>query len=1817
MSCLHVGEMADSGTGTNSDRETARIEPGTLIDSFRVTRLIGHGAMGQVYLGRDEQLGRRVALKVIHPRHLGSDQARERFLAEARTAAKFSHPNIVTVYAVGQHQGQPYLAMEYLEGQNLRQRLREESSQIEPLRVGLAVAEALAEAHRHGVVHRDLKPENIVIPQDGRPRVLDFGLASPTGTQLDEEGGDPKGREEGEGENRGNGRNRARRGTPAYMAPEQWRRGECSPASDIWALGVLLHELLLGERPFADHETSLEGLALRVSDTKPVTVTNDLHDVQQPLGELISECLEKDPARRPLADGAATRLRKMLVRDLDPDAKEHCPYPGLQPFTEGQAPLFYGREPEIDAFLERLRGDPVLPVVGPSGAGKSSFVRAGVIPRLRERTRWIVISLDPGKTPYLALGSALATLHRASPPGSKATITGLCGETWLDWDAEIDTAQRPSRESDDGRSSQQGDSAERLAEGLEATPGMLGQQLRHIAEREKARVLLFVDQLEELYTLVDDEDTRRSFMEMLCVAADDPRDPVRVIFTLRDDFLGRLAEGERVRQTLSRVTLLRSPGPAALEEILTKPLSAVGYRFEPSALARRMVEAVKGEGVSLPLIQFTARLLWDHRDKEHRLLTEERYEALGGVEGALAEHADGVLEGMTPRQVGLAREVLLKLITPQGTRRIVSRAEILSGLGDDGAEVLLRLTEARLVSVRRSLTAKPDAGSSDVGTDEQDADPSGGHSEDESAVLALAHESLIRGWQQLSRWFDEGREDLAFLSQVNQAAELWEARGQREDEVWAGEALADALRDARRLRQIPQLIQDFLEAGEERERRTARRRRGVLITVITLLALVALVSTLGSVALARKEEEARTERALAEEARQRAEEQGAEALREGARAAFLRGDYVQARAMLRASLEAEVSPLGQALWWRLVMEPLQWRQELSGDLDAIAFSPDGQRIAAVCDVPAVFVFELDDMSQRTLRGHRQKPDDVAFSPDGRWLASTSSEGALRIWDLDAPSAEPAVEIEDGGGPIAFAPDGSALVTGHHDGLVRLWSFPVASDDRPSVLNSSEETRSPISAIAYNATSELVAATSMDGRARIWSSGNGELIAELQVDDAPLLAVAFHPAGELVATGSGDASVRLWHLQRLGQPVATLRHSDAVRAISFSTDGETLAAGTAAGTVHLWDASTQLELERIDHGPGQVLSLAFDPVGSHLATGGTDGALRLWTLGATFDLGRERGHTAAVLGVAFSPDGALLATGSNDQTVRLWEVATGDQRAMLTGTVPARMTGVTFVDDGRRLAAASSDGSIRQWDVATGRQHQPLVGPAWFITAVTSSPAGQVLATASYDGAVRLWDQNSSAPPRVLYRHEAWATDVAFSRDAGLLASSSHDGSVRTWNFSREGEGPSLRDLPGDVHGLSLSPDGRVLAFTVGQEPAQLWFLDQDEREAVGPGDSNTYWLSFHPDGRRLGLPRADGTARIVDLRSRESVVLVGHRNEVNYIRFSPSGDLAATTSDDGTVRLWHVDSGRPVWWVPALLEEPPHYYSQRGWRALEGTTIPQGSTVQPAWRTAVEGARRAAEAPSNGIACIATFDGRLELWSTAEDERIRHEPLPDIDGLVALDEGCATLASGVARFHEPEGTTEITGLATALALGSDRQLLIATDGEIQVFSVESREIIARHGAGNWVTAILPLDRGVVLGFGDGGLEVLGFGRSTGRAQLSFESLPASAPVAMAAGPQETLVAGFQNGMVGLWSLVDGSLLYRFRLHGPALHMRVTGESLQVVTELGDTRALDLGTLMLDECELLRDLWEQVPVIWDDGVLVRGGPPGDHGCMVDP
>ncbi|HSR99350.1 MAG TPA: bifunctional serine/threonine-protein kinase/formylglycine-generating enzyme family protein [Kofleriaceae bacterium] len=718
---------------------------------FRIRSLLGEGSMGQVYLAQDTTLGRRVALKLIKRSMMRADGV-ARFLQEARATASLSHPHIVTLHAVGEYDGRPFLALEYVDGESLRARITGGVLPVrEALRITLAITLAIAEAHRGGLVHSDLKPENVVIPRDGRVRVVDFGLARLVGTTSD-----------------------SASGTPAYMAPERWRGQPPTGAIDIWAVGVMLHELITGERPIADGALAI--LAFDTSGRSPYAATG------APWSALVAACLALDPAKRPSADEVVQRLSALLDPRTIVEAETRCPFPGLAAFTRADAADYFGRGGELDAMIERLRTQPLVPIVGPSGTGKSSFVYAAVIPRLDDTGPWTVRALRPGAAPFASLAAALA-------------------------------------DASDGQS-------DAVAATLRRNPEALSLMLGGLAHRSGGRVLVFVDQFEEAFTLASPDS--RAFCDCLALAAL-ADEPWRIVLTVRDDFFGRLSESPPMRMLLGAVLPLAPLAGSELRAAVLGPLRNAGYAADAPELIERIVTDVEHQPACLPLLQFTCQALWDRRDTAARQLLSGAYDAIGGASGALATHAQQLIAQLTPGQVRLARKLLLALLNPDGTRRPRLRSELLDGMPDHAGEVVDRLLERRLVVSARETEA-------------------------DDATLEVAHEALATAWPQLARWLDETYEERLLVVEIEQASQLWQRRGKRDEETWAGAALSEAVRRVAEWNlTLAGVARAFLAAGEHRARRERRRRRWLMWAATGTLSVVAIVAVLLVISFARKQ----------------------------------------------------------------------------------------------------------------------------------------------------------------------------------------------------------------------------------------------------------------------------------------------------------------------------------------------------------------------------------------------------------------------------------------------------------------------------------------------------------------------------------------------------------------------------------------------------------------------------------------------------------------------------------------------------------------------------------------------------------------------------------------------------------------------------------------------------------------------------------------------------------------------------------------------------------------------------------------------------
>jgi len=795
----HPDQATGDGAG-DSLAEQSGLVPGARIYQYELIRELGRGGMGRVFAARDTRLGRRVAMKFLLR---ASPGIAERFLVEARATARCQHDNIVIIHEVNEIGGLPFMVLEHLEGQTLRDLMKRPLPYVQVVELMIPVARALVRAHELGILHRDLKPENIFLTESGGVKVLDFGIAK----ALTERGdgshlattspglGAPDLHLTQDG---------ALVGTLPYMSPEQCGLDAVDHRTDLWAAGVILYEMLAGRHPL-DPVTPQRLIENAVALDKPMPgLRQAAAAVPEALAHLVDACLRK--AKRLRLASAAELLT--ALEDLLPGrrgrrlAEGESPYPGLTAFQESDADRFFGRARDVARMVARIRENPLTAVVGPSGVGKSSFIRAGVVPALKASGEtWDTLVVRPGRSPLSALASLLQPMHSSS---------------------QTDVHSRMADH-------------EQLLARLRAEPGYLGTLLRSWARHNGCKILLFVDQFEELYTLVPDAGERAGFIACLSGVADDAATPLRVVVSMRSDFLDRVGEDAAFLDELSRgLVFLSSPDRAGLREALVQPVEMVGYRYESERMVEVMLSELEATTGALPLLQFAAAKLWDGRDRERHLLTEAGSHAIGGIAGALAAHADEVLAALSPSAQRLTRVVLLRLVTPERTRAILDMAELhqIAADGDEVRRVVDQLVHARLLVVQK----RGDAGAS----------------------AEIVHESLIERWPTLRRWLDEGQEDAAFLDQLRTAAQQWEARGRPAGLLWRGEAMEEARRWHRRAHgELPRREEEYLAAVFALATRSSRMRRIVVVSTMTVLALIAAGAVVSLVWIRQAEQEAR------------------------------------------------------------------------------------------------------------------------------------------------------------------------------------------------------------------------------------------------------------------------------------------------------------------------------------------------------------------------------------------------------------------------------------------------------------------------------------------------------------------------------------------------------------------------------------------------------------------------------------------------------------------------------------------------------------------------------------------------------------------------------------------------------------------------------------------------------------------------------------------------------------------------------------------------------------------------------------------------
>jgi WD40 repeat protein len=1124
-----------------------------------------------------------------------------------------------------------------------------------------------------------------------------------------------------------------------------------------------------------------------------------------------------------------------IARGTDPGMgpnTDECPYRGLEAFDEEHAHLYFGRESYVQRVLEQLRRGRFLAVVGPSGSGKSSLVRAGVVPRLRAgelpgSARWPALILRPGAHPLAALAGRLRTL---GPEFELATT------------------------------------ADRLA---------LDQQTLHLVaaaaladEPADGRLLLVVDQCEELFTLCRNPDAAAMFLRGLHYAAAVPGGRVTVIVTLRADFYPRLAALRDFAQLVQAGQVLVGELSAdELRQVIEEPARAVGLDIE-RGLVQTVVDDVMREAGTLPLLEHALLETW--RQRRAGTLTVQGYQDSGGVGRGLADRAEALYEQLDPPDQVVARHLLMRLIQPgegtEDTRRRIALSEVSTEPDRESVELVIeRFVSARLLST-----------SADADGDE--------------TWIEVSHEALFSGWPRFLDWIREDRTGLLIHRSLTFAAQEWQRLDRDKGSLIRGQRLAEIERwDDQQPRRLNGAERALLQASRRAEQRArGARRRRTQIVVVALVAVIALVSGVALVAIDQRD--MAISRELAASAQNALAVDPALSLALALKAVGT-ADTAQAEQMLRQATH-------ETRGFAVLRDP-------AGPVHSVRFLPDGTHAVSASDGGSVQIWDIAARTlDREVPGHAGPIYAVRPSPDGEQVASAGADGDVAVIDLVSGKRR-VVTGWDGAfaSRVAFSPDGLRLAAGNSDGQVE-----VVDPRTGGSLAAIDLGGGLVYDVTFSPDGTRLAVASEDGSAYVLDAATGAPLLTLGGHGGAALGVAFSPSGSEIITSDEAGSVRLWDAAE-GTAIADYTVSNqAVYSVVFSADGRRFVTSGQDSVVRVWahDGIPLLSLRgHVDY----ALDASLDPAGDTVISGGQDGTIRLWTLGV------DAAVRTSTTGVSLSPDGRFVAAGGSDGVLRMWTTPGLDKVLEVDDHVGRSWA--AFAPNGKTLVTAGESGEVIVRTVPDGAvlaRLRPSPGPVW---AATLDPTGTVVATGGQDGNVVL-SPIDGGPPEVLPGQQGEVYAVAFSPDGRSVLSGGDDGTISLWPPDRRRQ--VFPGSAGAVSDVAFSADETMLAGAYTDGSVAVWNL-AGRRLAVlrgHRGAANT--VRFSPDGTHVYTAGVDGKVMVWDVGSSRLLLEEQlHVGPATAAAVGPDGTfLVSASEEDQVLRMSVCDVCGPL---PAVLTE--------------------------------------------------------------------------------------------------------------------------------------------------------------------------------------------------------------------------------------------------------------------------------------------------------
>lgn len=1138
-----------------------------------------------------------------------------------------------------------------------------------------------------------------------------------------------------------------------------------------------------------------------------------------------------------------------LVHTIDDDLlpfEIDNPYKGLDAFQEQDAVLFFGRGNYVDQLLARVedmqKNARFLALIGASGSGKSSLVRAGLIPALRQSriessSEWLITTIFPRVNPYYELESALKRLSPESPNNLLEML-------------------------------------QRDAYGLIRVCDLL-------FERNQT-ILVVIDQFEELFTLVESEQVARDFMDTLYTASTDPRSKIRIIITIRADFLDRPLMIPDFSWLIEQNVFIVGPmSPDEIERVITQPARQARVEIDHSVVAKLVAESTQQPG-ALPLLEFALTELYDNRIGNK--INTDAYAAMGGLQKALASQADKVFKSLTKEQQEVARQLFLRLVTlGEGTEDVRRRMFLKDLTSLKGMQNLMEPTVQHLVG-NRLLT--------------MDIDYQTGES-----TIEIAHEALIREWERLGGWLDESRADVRLERLLGVQVAEWEENNHSADYLMRGSRLAQFI-EWREIAKIAlsEIQNTFLDASIaeqkrveqiEQERRESRRKlearaRIVLRALVVVFGLAFIVS--GVLALV-----ANNERVRAEENEFEAKRQASIGLAALAREELdgfypERGVLVALEALENYPYTSQAeSALADSVISYLPYLDLEYEDAIKRGGGDGAWSNSGDYVMIGTNRGNIETHIYDTRTGQSVRHFLTTQDnncalsDVAWSPDDDRVlisAGTNAESPCppSVWDVETGELLMTLPVPGTGfGAVDWSSDGAMLLFLGQDGVLRI--SDAETGEEMLVMTGHDDFFLDADA-DFSPSNEYVATASADGTARIWDAITGEQLTVISVN-TPIYNLAWSPDSQYIVTASDDGIARIFDAMSGNIVLTYPGHTDAITGIDWSANSNYIASVSEDSTLQIWDASTgkTLATQQVEW-----KNVSWSPTEDRVFGSST---YSIMTNTRIVDLSKLpkilMGHTGLLYGAYVSPDEKLIATsGRTDNTVRIWDAETAEQLQLFEFYGPAYLG---WSPDSTRIVISGNEPIAKVWDVNTGEVLLEIPAPSdtIFFTA-DWSPDGSQIVTGTY-------------PLRGEYTSNVILYDAKTGEE----------------NLVSE----TLRCLPhrpywhpdGDLFVTGcLYPDSEV--YPDGNGPGYVW--DAKTGKIVMTLESvngATLPMHYSPDGKQIVAGYSDGTIIIWDAETgTRNLTLNGHGSMVN-VDWSPDSKRVISGDMDGIYKIWDIERG--------------------------------------------------------------------------------------------------------------------------------------------------------------------------------------------------------------------------------------------------------------------------------------------------------------------